>query len=240
MAQLTLAEFRTEVQLACRNMPTSDPYYGAAAALIDRYILRARNELIRMAIDKGRSRFPELRYDATIGPTVAGQGRIARPSAFLLIDRITKQGASTAITSWDVVREQPVTFRPLAEFTFLAKNSATGYATIWTREGADILFYPTADSSHVDYFHGFGFRRETLASNGPCFVGDEFWDDPTIMLAASRIQERRGWFSRSRELYDRVVEILDSTADMTGMEEIGQQNTISIEGAPSRSSTYGR
>lgn len=240
MAALTQVEFRAEVALACRNMPTSDPYYGAAAAVIDRFITRGRNEVVRQAIDKGRGRFPELRYDVTIGPTVAGQGRIARPSTFMLIDRITKQGASTVVTSWAAVREQPVTFKPESVFVFLAKDTATGYATLWTRLGTEILYYPTTDASHVDYFHGYGVRRETMSASGAAFIADEFWDDMTVLQAAAMIQERRGWYSHSRELYDRVKDKLKDTADITALEELGQTNEVSVEGAPTRASTYGR
>jgi len=252
MANLTRAEFRSEVQLACRNLPDTDPYYGAGAAVIDRFINRARNRLIRMAIGPKGSvdLFPELKKDWTIGPTVAGANSFDRRTVApdsIYINKITKQESGTVPTggppplgNWAVIREKPVEFKAREQFDFLARDSATGYASIWTRHGWFIFYYPTTDADHVDYFRAYGVGSETMASSGAAFICDEFWDDPTVMLAAAIIQERRGWFARSRELMTRVHEILEETSDTSALEGLGQSNTLSVIGAPTRATVYRR
>jgi len=246
---LTRDEFRSEVQLACRNMPTSDPYYGASGEIIDRFIVRGRNKVVRMGIGpKGATdRFPELRFDWTIGPTVAGENMVARPADCLAIDKITKQessvappAASSSLLRWAGIREQPVTYMERNSLLYLSKDTETGYATLWTREGKFIQFYPTADADHIDYFHGYGIRREVLSASGDAFVADEFWDDPTIMVAAAMIMERRGWYAKSRELYQRVEEYIAQTSDVSALEGLGGDSVVSIQGAPTRASVYRR
>lgn len=225
-------------------MPTSDPFYGTSAVIIDRFIGRARNELVRMAIGPSGNmdRFPELRYNTTIGPTVAASNTIARPSAFIYLHRLTKQESSVAPSSWASIREFHVEFKNEVDFVYLSKDSSVGYATIWTRMGNNIAYYPTTTSTYVDYFHGYGLQRETLSASGSAFLADEFWDEPTIMLAAARIQQRRGWLAQSRELMDSVKEYLSNTADITALEALGQVNSIHVESAGSidRSRIYGR
>lgn len=246
---LTLAQFQSEVQLACRNMPTSDPYYGAGGVIITRFINRARNEIIRMAIGPklNINLFPEMQTSWTVGPSYPGTvGRPAnempRPSnAIAVVEVYRAQQATTP--DWSAVKEWPLVYVDPTTFSILQKDSSTAnWARMFTRKAKAVLVYPTPTAAFTDYFRFWGIRREDpLVNSGDTFFSDDNWDDVTVKFAAAKIQKLRGWADRAASLMaDVKEELLGLSADITALENMGRNDAVTITGAPNRSTVYGR
>lgn len=243
MAKLTSAQFTTAVALACRNMPSSDPFYSSITAAVT----QARNKIIRWAIGPkvNIDLFPELQNSWTVGPLTSGSNIAPKPSdAIVIYELLSAQQDSVANPpgpDWSVSRGFPMFYKDKLVFDLLPKTSATtGWPKIWTRKGNSILVWPTPSTSYLDTLHMFGIASDSLTQTGNTFYSDEYWDDATIRLAASILHERRGWYQSAQSLREGVLRDLGMEADLQGLEDIARDEPITVEGMPSRASIYAR
>jgi hypothetical protein len=238
MAKLTLTEYIAEVKLVCRNIPTSDPWY----AYFTKYVTRARNKIIRRALELGGSvnLFTDLSTSWTAGPLVASgyaTTGIPHPADAIAINRITSAQSATAPT-WTSQREHPLVIETWDTFAMLDKT-ATGYAQIAVRKANAWYLYPTPSAGYEDYVRMYGIREETpLAAGGDVFFSASAWDDITVQKTAAMLFRVRGWGSRASELEDAVETELQRTVNVAALEQQGQMETLTVEGAPSRSTIY--
>lgn len=237
MAKLTQAEYITEVALTCRNLPTTDPYYSSILT----YVNRARNKIIRMAIGPNNhvDLFPELQNTWTAGPLsdYATTG-IPKPSDAIVIHEV-HVALATSAPDWTVTRESYVTFMTREKFGLGTSSTSAGLANTWTRRGSTIHLSPRPSVTNESYARLYGIKSEIpLASPTATFWSDEQWDDVTVLMAAAMLQRRRGWTDRASELFEEVDRELSQTANIAALEALGQNTSISVEGAPTRSSVY--
>lgn len=244
MASLTLTEFIAEVKLTCRNLPTSDPWYP----YITKFVNRARNKVIRAAIGPqiNIDLFPELHSSWTVGPSTASDNRLPKPADAIGIYDVKaarRNDLALLVTppNWATMREWPVTFQQQNVFATLSKDQISNYASIFTRKGNSVLIHPTPDAAHTDYFRFYGIKSETgLVNPADVFYSNEQWDDATVLWAAGLLQKRRGWMDIGQGLIQQAVDELQTTANVSAIEDLGRYNVVSVEGAPTRTSVYGR
>lgn len=237
MAKLTLTEYLAEVKLLCRNIPTADPWY----AYFTKYVTRARNKIIRRAIELGGSvnLFPDLSTSWTAGPLYSsgyGTTGIPHPAEAISIDQFTCAHSATTPV-WTAQSEYPMEIKAWNVYVHLDKSSSSaGYPLIASRKADAWYVYPAPSASFEDHCRLHGVREETpLAAGGDVFFSDDAWDDVTVQKTAAMLFRARGWSGRAGELEDSVETELLRTANVAGREQAAQVEQMTVQGAPSRS-----
>ena len=234
------SELQAEVALICR-IPTAHPMYSrfitpAAGSEDQSVINRAANRLITYAaVGNGASLdlFPELRNTWTAGPTTAGQNTIPTPSDCVIITDVACAHKATT-PDWNVDREFPMNYQAPTYFGNLTKSSSvTNYASVWSKKGKNILFWPTASASFIDYFRYYGLKIENvLVSASDEFFMAPVWHDLVALLAAQMLSLKLGWYQQSAALWTQfqndlgaTVNVMAAEAQVTNLKSDGPQFT---------------
>lgn len=237
---MQLSQMQSEVALVLGNMQTSDPFYRfiypAVGAETNSWINKSANKLVRMIVAK----IPEI-YKAswTIGPTVAGVNYVAKPADAISVQVIDTAHQST-LPNWSTTRTYPVMRIEPEQFDLLDKSATTnGYPSLYTEKGKQIFLWPTPTAAYVDYLHVYGVMQETVLVNATdsLFI-EEFWHDYVVQLAIAMGARQLGW-PDAAERYTAVLKDIGSAIDPMGLRNTGNAETMSVDGAPTRTSVYG-
>jgi hypothetical protein len=239
---LNFGEMKARVALTLDNMPSSDPWYSAIGAFIN----RCGNAFLRMKANVAPWDLnPEMDQTWTLGPTypidgttIINANTIARPSDCLMV-RTIHRAESATLPDWTAnPSAPPVTFVEREEFDILSKDASTaGYIRIFTRQGKAIKVWPSITAAYPDYLHIFGPAVESpLVDDSDSFFMVEHWHELVCVLSARDMAARMGLYTIRSQLDTQLQQELGQTADVEALSD--GQHIIEIHGMPTSGSVY--
>lgn len=248
---MILSEIQAEVALICPPVrSTAHPMYPLVYPLSGNenqsVINRAANKFVAYAVGgnaAGAELFPELQNTWTYGPTYSGTTtNIApTPTDAIAITDVTCAHQAT-LPDWTQVREFPMNYISPTFFGNLVKDTTvTNYASIWSKKGKSIEFWPSVSSStYADYFRYYGLKRENVLISGTdTFFMLPIWHDLVATLAAQMLSLKLGWYEQAGALWTQFKDDLAGTLNVTAMEQ--QPVQLGGDGRSfTRTSLYGR
>jgi hypothetical protein len=246
-----LAEFQSDVLLTCPAVrssahPLYTLVYPTSGNEDQSVINRAANKFVGYAVGgngAGAELFPELQNSWTYGPTYSGTttNLASTPTDAIAITDVTCAHQAT-LPDWTQAREFPMNYISPTFFGNLVKDTTVAnYASIWTKKGKSVMFWPTVSSSaYADYFRYYGLKRENvLVSSGDTFFMLPIWHDLVATLAAQMLSLKLGWYEQAAALWEQFNKDLTGTLNVTAME----QQPVALGGdghSFTRTAIYGR
>lgn len=195
----------------------------------------AANRLIRMFPE----RLPELPAAWTIGPTVANETEITMLADMIVVYNVVCAHKATT-PDWDTDETFPMGKVTFEEFDLLDK-SATGYPNKWARRGKQLFIHPVPTAAYIDHIRVYGLMEETFLVNASdVFYINAAWHPVICKIGASMIAEMRDRPERAKELIASARFEVENSRDLVAEENLGNLETVTVTGTPTRSTVYGR
>jgi hypothetical protein len=229
MAQMTLAQFRTQVLLMLMNMDVSHPAYTSGA--IDRAINHAPNRLIGMGPDMFEKKGNSWTSNTA---TLVGASTMTLPTDLLILTDLASAD-SASLPDWASTQERMVVKDLVHTIAQLAKSSTVvDYPQLWDRKADKVLYWPTTRTGKTTYFRFYGIAREQAISNASDqFTLSEDWDRLISRLAAEEVaRDILGWSNRADEWLANVRDEMAERIGVLNEELTAHLPRISIAGTP--------
>ena len=230
-------EMKAEVRRLLGNQQTSSIFDPD----IYNWIARAMFRVPILALGqshKALNLFTNLTTTWTV-PVTVGTNRINMPMDKLAIEHVHCFRKVAASLSTD--RTFPMEYIPYRRFQFLTKDATvTGWPTKWTTRGNSVYVHPTPTAAYdTDILYEGLMRERTLADDLTSPLADEIWHDCYVLYAAYIGARSKGWSEDAARLKKDALDEIAMILDLKGLETQARRVIVGVEGAPTRSDTYG-
>lgn len=234
---MNFGEMKSEVARSLGNLQTSSIFYQN----LDEWVNRALQRVPQLVMQSNKGTlnlFPEL-TTTWQNVTVAGTGYFVIPTDALSTQRLHVFKKVAADRTVD--KTYPVQRIEYNRFLQLKKDATvTGYPTLWAPRGKRIYLYPTPSAAYLTDWLLEGIMRElTLAANADEPTINEQWHEIVVAYATYLGARARGWTDEAAFYKNEAMAAIADATDITGLNDMGRSLALEVEGAPTRSSTYG-